>query len=304
MQGGEDVRVSVLGDSISTYEGCNPEGFAVFYTGNIPSQTGVTSPRDTWWHQVIDGMGAELLVNGSWSASLVEGAGYPSGESRGRVAALRTPKATPDVVLVFMGINDFGWGGPLNHMCARGSTVPFCLDLSKVPVRQPGAAPQDAAEKFGDAYNRMLQNLVWDFPQAQIWCLTLPVPRLKGASCNTFAYPNRGNHFDRYNQQIRKAAAQWDRCRLADLQAFNLDYESFDGMHPTRTGMRQIASMALAAMGAAATPTGVAPSSQTCFQNDCCDCPFMPRIPYDWSCLCELGSPDHIYTNECGGDLD
>ena len=45
---------SILGDSISTFDGCNPDGFAVYYQGERCEQTGVTSSADTWWSQVIE----------------------------------------------------------------------------------------------------------------------------------------------------------------------------------------------------------------------------------------------------------
>ena len=81
-------RFSILGDSISTFEGCNPTGFRVFYEGERCAATGVREARDTWWAQVVDALGGELLANGSFSGSMVEGAGFPAGDSAERVAAL------------------------------------------------------------------------------------------------------------------------------------------------------------------------------------------------------------------------
>ena len=96
-------RFSILGDSISTFEGCNPTGFRVFYEGERCAATGVREPRDTWWAQVVDALGGELLANGSFSGSMVEGAGFPAGDSAERVAALARDGQAPDAVLVFMG---------------------------------------------------------------------------------------------------------------------------------------------------------------------------------------------------------
>ena len=44
---------SILGDSISTFEGCNPAGFRVFYEGERREATGVREARDTWWEMCI-----------------------------------------------------------------------------------------------------------------------------------------------------------------------------------------------------------------------------------------------------------
>ena len=79
---------SILGDSISTFDGCNPDGFTVYYQGERCEQTGVTSSADTWWSQVIERLGGRLLANSSFSGSLVEGAGFPAGNSQERIDAL------------------------------------------------------------------------------------------------------------------------------------------------------------------------------------------------------------------------
>ena len=99
---------SILGDSISTFDGCNPDGFAVYYQGERCEQTSVTSSADTWWSQVIERLGGRLLANSSFSGSLVEGAGFPAGNSQERIDALAEDGVQPDVVIVFMGINDYG----------------------------------------------------------------------------------------------------------------------------------------------------------------------------------------------------
>lgn len=43
------MLVSVMGDSMSTFEGYIPEGWNVFYTGENLDFTGVTTVDDTWW---------------------------------------------------------------------------------------------------------------------------------------------------------------------------------------------------------------------------------------------------------------
>ena len=115
---------SILGDSISTFDGCNPDGFAVYYQGERCEQTGVTSSADTWWSQVIERLGGRLLANSSFSGSLVEGAGFPAGNSQERIDALAEDGVQPDVVIVFMGINDYGWGGATAQAAGRGNAVP------------------------------------------------------------------------------------------------------------------------------------------------------------------------------------
>ena len=173
MQGEAMKRVSILGDSISTFEGCVPEGFRVYYEGARRRATGVKLPSDTWWAQVVSGMGGVPWRVGAYSGSLVEGAGFPAGESAERVAALARDGVAPDEVLVFMGVNDYGWGGAAAQAAGRGNAVPACLDLADVEPQMPGLADADAAERFGAAYERMLARVRRAYPQTTVRCCTL-----------------------------------------------------------------------------------------------------------------------------------
>ena len=62
---GSVAKVSILGDSISTYSGISSVKNAVY-----PNAT-VKSVEDTWWKQVINGLGAQLLVNNASGGSRV-----------------------------------------------------------------------------------------------------------------------------------------------------------------------------------------------------------------------------------------
>ena len=62
---------SVLGDSISTFEGVSEPEFAAFYDNYNKLLGNIYSPKQTWWGIVIDTLGGELLVNNSISGSTV-----------------------------------------------------------------------------------------------------------------------------------------------------------------------------------------------------------------------------------------
>lgn len=241
------LQFSILGDSISTFQGCNPEGFRVYYEGERRKETSVLSPADTWWAQVIDRRGGQPLRNGSFSGSMVEGAGFPAANSVERIAALSKDGAAPDTILVFIGINDYGWGGADAQAAGRGGALPQSLDLSCIPECTAGAAPSDAAELFGAAYRAMLARLRAAYPQAEVWCCTLCPGRVAGRPSATFAYRLRGIPFDRYNDVIRVSARQ-NGCHVADVRALGRDYEALDGTHPTKRGMRQLAQLVLRAI--------------------------------------------------------
>ena len=288
MQGEAMKRVSILGDSISTFEGCVPEGFRVYYEGARRRATGVKLPSDTWWAQVVSGMGGVPWRVGAYSGSLVEGAGFPAGESAERVAALARDGVAPDEVLVFMGANDYGWGGAAAQAAGRGNAVPACLDLADVEPQMPGLADADAAERFGAAYERMLARVRRAYPQTTVRCCTLCPGRVADCDRSTFAYNLRGVPIERYNDAIRAAAARTG-CAVADVAALGFDYEAVDGTHPTARGMRQLAALVLHAMGladdAAVAATG-APRSQRSCEGPCVGCEHAASTGAAWLCVC------------------
>jgi lysophospholipase L1-like esterase len=96
-------KISILGDSISTYTGYIPTGHAAEYKG---SNHGVTSVNQTWWKRLLDKTGAVLGVNESWAGSGV------SGTDDG-VKAISTTRlnniganGTPDIIIIQVGTND------------------------------------------------------------------------------------------------------------------------------------------------------------------------------------------------------
>ncbi len=285
---------SVLGDSISTYEGCNPTGYRVFYTPDRSGQAGLRGPEDTWWSQVISHFGGRLLRNASYSGSLVEGAGFPAGESPERAAALGTDWAAPDDVLVFIGINDYGWGGAHLQAAGRGATTPVATDLSGIPEAAPGEAPEDALDRFGLAYRRMLAHIRKAWPRARIWCLSLVPGRTQGKAKPDFCWNLRARPFAAYNEAIRSACAG-EGAGFLNLCAYGYDYDSLEGTHPTRLGMRQLADLTIAAMEGAPAPdhtafanpnTGFWRSQEWRCGCSAVRCPWARGTSQTWYCTC------------------
>ena len=100
------LKISIMGDSISTFEEFNPPHYKVFYTLSMAKANGLQSVDDTWWKQVIDGLGGELCVNNSYSGSTVVGIGEMPACSEQRCEGLHFDNNTPDIVLIYMGTND------------------------------------------------------------------------------------------------------------------------------------------------------------------------------------------------------
>ena len=106
--------ISILGDSISTFEGCSEPKDAAFYNTERKLISRITTLSDTWWGQVIEKLGAKLLVNNSISGSTVTW--HPSYEiqsygcSDERTCSLSREGVSPDIIFVYLGTNDWGAG--------------------------------------------------------------------------------------------------------------------------------------------------------------------------------------------------
>ena len=210
---------SILGDSISTLAGYNPPECAVFYDRENKRLSGVYTPEDTWWGQVINALGGQLLVNHSWSGSLV--CMHPACEiesygcSDARTSALEAEGRTPDVIMVLLGLNDRGWG-----------------------MRVTPGDGEEGLSVFSVAYAAMLEKLKRNYPRAEIWCLTLPQGR--GGEFQGVA----GRRIHDYCEAIRSCGEQAG-CSVVDIYRPDQPYDTIDGYHPNAAGMRTIADAVL-----------------------------------------------------------
>ncbi|MBR4032653.1 MAG: hypothetical protein IKJ07_07970 [Clostridia bacterium] len=214
----------MLGDSISTFQGISSPRHAEFFDLSNKLKSGVTKVIDTWWGNVIDKLGAKLLVNNSISGSTVVCTPYYMVKTYGcsdeRTSSLERNEKIPQVIVVYLGSNDHGWGVPIHYEENCGYDHPESLGL------------------FFVAYSQMLQNLKGNYPNAEIWCLTLP--KIQNESLpNLLFRPLRED----YNEAIRDACIE-KGCRLIDIS--NCVYEAFDGLHPSVKGMQTIADAVIA----------------------------------------------------------
>ena len=235
----KNKQFSVLGDSISTLAGYNPRGYAVFYDGETCEKSSVKEMKDTWWGKVIDFFGGELLVNNSWSGSRVtqlplqEERLFPSGCSEERTNNLHVGELKPDVIIVYLGTNDWANNVPL---------WPERLSAYDMGRRLPVACV------FAAAYNYMLLNLRNNYPNAEIWCCTLCETFMSNRPDFRFPHKYAGTHIEEYNDIIRKSASR-NRCKLLDLYSYKIPYDSVDGTHPNFDGMNTLATMMIREIG-------------------------------------------------------
>lgn len=232
-----DKQFSILGDSISTLEGFNPRGYNIFYKGKFSGdeksyKANVHEMEDTWWGKVIDFFGGELLVNNSWSGSRVTKLPqsdnlFPSGCSDERTGELHINNVMPDVIIVYLGTNDWTFGARRN-------------DETHLLV--------DEMEYFESAYDKMLKKLKSNYPKAEIWCCTLCPTKMSGNPSFSFPENYNGNDVNYYNNAIRNIV-QKNNCKLIDLYSYQLPYDSIDGSHPNVDGMNTLASLIIRSAG-------------------------------------------------------
>lgn len=111
LQASAAVKVSILGDSYSTFSGFIPEGYAVFYP--LPGND-VQSVEQTWWQILISGCGYELDTNNSYSGSTICNTGYGGADYSDRAFVSRLNEiGNPDILFIFGGTNDAWAGSPL-----------------------------------------------------------------------------------------------------------------------------------------------------------------------------------------------
>lgn len=290
----ENARFSVMGDSISTLKGYMPDDWRIHYEGEVHIE-GVETPADTWWGRVIEHFGGSLLKDSAYSGSTVEGFGFPAGNSAKRVEYLLGDNGeTPDVVLVFMGINDYGWGGARNQVFGGSSSATAKPEDIDGPAGVQMTVARDALAAFAAAYDEMIARIRQLAPAADIWCATLCAGRVAGAPGPGFSYSYRGIELDEYNDAIRQAAAN-NGAHVADFRAFGLDYDAVDWVHPSALGMRQLADMMISQMEAVPVADAIAqsanlsvalPAQRCCDKTTCDGCEFTDTTATRWTLHC------------------
>lgn len=248
-------KLSILGDSISTFAGVsnnaayNPtlaEHFVYYNTPEKP-EAPVLTQQDTWWQQVLDTLGMELCVNNSSSGTRVRTNinGQINAGSQKRCEQLHnTQGEEPDVILVFLGTNDFTRDF-IN--LGRAKTVDY--DALTAAVDAGTANPETVCE----AYAVMLYKITQRYPDAEVYCMTL-LPRRATAISGKEDYSQFGQPID-FNESLRTVAAHFE-CKIIDLEKCGIpndgaDFDYFiedQGLHPGKYGMDVISNAAITAL--------------------------------------------------------
>ena len=143
-------KVSILGDSYSTFAGYNPEGYAPFYPND---RNDAVEVEQMWWDLYIKAMGYELEQNNSWGGTTICNTGYGGMDSsRSSFNSRVDMLGNPDIIFVFGGTNDAWAGSPVGEYKWADWTAEDC-------------------KHFRPAYACLLDGLQKKYPEAKIYSI-------------------------------------------------------------------------------------------------------------------------------------
>lgn len=145
-------KISILGDSYSTYEGyMTPSTNLSWYAGEDGGpnkENDVISVEQTWWKQMIDKAGLKLEINNSYSGSTVCYTGYDKKDYSDRAFITRMNNlGNPDIIVILGGTNDSWANSPIGKVKYKKwkkadlySFCPaFCYMLNYITKHYPNA---------------------------------------------------------------------------------------------------------------------------------------------------------------------
>ena len=232
-------KISIVGDSISSYYGQMPSG-----TGWNPQYgkpngiyADVTDFSKMWFSIVAEGIEGSVLFSASGGGTMVCGNSADStglvGCSQARVDLCSKNGQDPDIIFIAMGTNDCGTG-------KIGTSTITIGDFGY----QTAIPSSGIITSFPTAYALLITRLMTTYPNANIYCLTIPArgtsPRNTGASGKTVA---------QFNAEIRKIAGMFyvgivdtDQCGIT---SYNRSLYLPDNLHPNAAGHLAIARKVL-----------------------------------------------------------
>lgn len=210
------LKISIVGDSISTYEGYannaarnqTTAGNAIWYPNLMYEQQ--VRLQETWWYRTAEMLNGRICVNNSWSGSRV----VDPQTWQVRPYNLHTDDGQrPDIILVYMGVNDYA---------------------TNVRIDGDGG--------FAQCYDELIKAICGQYPEAAVFCCTVFSDwKHIAADINTL-----GSSVSDYNQIIKATAEKYavsliDLCACSGINKENMRAHTVDGLHPNADGMMRIA---------------------------------------------------------------
>ena len=198
--------LSILGDSISTYKGVSNDTTANFTIGANPYFYQGEFPLEKMYlARILKTFDMRLCVNNSWSGGNLSGVDdFSAGVNRAEQLS-RDDGTSPDLIIIFIGINDLGRG----------------VDISV----------------FSADYEKTLNKIKTKYPEAKVCCVNLPDRGYLKQRTEAF-----NNAID---TAIIKAGSNFFVADLYHSRLNNDFYymNTMDGLHPDEDGMRIIADI-------------------------------------------------------------
>ncbi|MBR3967901.1 MAG: hypothetical protein IKJ91_12605 [Clostridia bacterium] len=242
-------KVSIIGDSISTYSGISNDATTNSTIGNnayyYSTSFGV---NNTWWQQVINALGMERLVNNSWSGSTVlkDNKGTESAMYKTRCVNLHNDITgeKPDIIFVFGGTNDF------THYQSTLGTAAAIDYAALITENEDGTFTYATPATMLEAYAIMLHKMQTAYPDAEIFCANLLLrrdPVLEGKK-------DAGQPTE-FNVELGKVIEKMG-ARLVDFEGCGLEstpevydmYVTDQNVHPGARGMDLMSAAVLTEM--------------------------------------------------------
>ena len=222
-------KLSVLGDSISAFEG-HTAGYTPYYHGD---NAGVPFWQQMWWNVLCEASGMTPLVinaeSGSAITTLTDSAHAEKTpmSSEQRTAELNDGTTNPDVIIIAGGLNDYSYA-------QQASQEPGSWDGKTAPV---------ADSSFSETYAIMIKRLQTNYPDAIIIALSTMFT-MRGTS-NGYTYTHTstgtGNVYTQsdYNNAIKRVCDIMGVLYI-DVYSMGLNrnnmyskFASDDSSHPT-----------------------------------------------------------------------
>lgn len=232
-------KLSLIGDSISTYAGYIPDGYAIAYP-----KWDVVSPEDTWWMKVIKKGEMVLGQNCAWSGSKV--CGVCTGDSAEAACSDQRIKdlalnGTPDIVVCFIGTNDIGNAATMGNW-KKGDAIP---------------ANTGTKATMSEAYALMVAKIMQTYPMAQVFCCSIPErKRVSGEAITEYPMVSNGLTLYDFNDMVKDVCdalgATYIDLHGCGMTWWNAEsycaWEEKGALHPNKRGMELFAKCVYSAI--------------------------------------------------------
>ncbi len=252
---------SILGDSISTYDGvCNNTLINATLADNVKLYPWgeVNDYSLTYWGRLVGDTGMTLCVDNAWSGSHVVGTekwSYKDNMYYRATELDRDSGETPDVIFVFMSTNDLihtsSFGNLYTILTANdGRTEEQKIEAWFAGVSSAAAASSNSIKPFStwDAGYALALNAMKDkYDGAEIFCMTLMPNHHSGYTAQKLLQYNTcikalGEYFGATVIELDKGEITYDNCNTYTVDGAG------DAIHPNIKGYEYMEKCIIDAM--------------------------------------------------------